>query len=185
MKIRAVDTQLCRVPLRQRTITDSQSRVDAVDFLQVVLETDAGITGYGMNWSYTPGLRAAQVAVVDNYAPLLIGRDPQMRKQIVRDCYYANHFVGRGGTTEVGLAAVSTLGVSYPRQVALHIGCHGLRGLGLARPSEIQSSGANKVQALLETVRGLTPGQLREVIGGGNIMGNALPAPAPPPPAVP
>ena len=106
MKIRAVDTQLCRVPLRQRTITDSQSRVDAVDFLQVVLETDAGITGYGMNWSYTPGLRAAQVAIVDNYAPILIGRDPQMRKQIVRDCYYANHFVGRVGTAAVGLAAV-------------------------------------------------------------------------------
>ena len=81
MKIRSVDTQLCRVPLQQRTITDSQSRVDAVEFLQVVLETDAGITGYGMNWSYTPGLRAAQVAVVDNYAPLLVGRDPERKKQ--------------------------------------------------------------------------------------------------------
>lgn len=70
MKVRAVETQLCRVPLKQRTITDSQSRVDAVEFLQVVLDTDAGITGYGMNWSYTPGLRAAQVAVDDNYAPI-------------------------------------------------------------------------------------------------------------------
>ncbi len=106
MKIREVKTQLCPVPLRQRTITDSQSKVDAVEFLQVVIETDAGITGYGMNWSYTPGLRAAQVAVNDNYAPILAGRDPEHRKELVRECYHSNHFIGRVGATAVGLAAV-------------------------------------------------------------------------------
>ena len=63
MRITKVDTQLLRVPLQQRTITDSQSTVTHVEFLQVVLHTDAGITGYGMNWSYTPGLVAAQVMV--------------------------------------------------------------------------------------------------------------------------
>ena len=66
---------------QQRTITDSQSRVDAVELLQVVLETDAGVTGYAMNWSDTPGLRAARVAVVDNCAPLLVGL--QIRRQVV------------------------------------------------------------------------------------------------------
>ena len=60
MLITDVETTLLRVPLRQRTITDSQSRVEAVDFLQVRLDTDDGLAGYGMNWSYTPGLRAAQ-----------------------------------------------------------------------------------------------------------------------------
>ncbi|HEY2406186.1 MAG TPA: mandelate racemase/muconate lactonizing enzyme family protein [Polyangiaceae bacterium] len=106
MKISKVTTQLLRVPLKQRTITDSQSKVESVEFLQVVLETDAGITGYGMNWSYTTGLRAAQVAVDENYAPLLKGEDPALRKELVRRCYYSNHFVGRVGTTAVGLAAV-------------------------------------------------------------------------------
>jgi L-lactate dehydrogenase complex protein LldE len=80
---------------------------------------------------------------------------------------------------DVGLAAVSTLGVSYPRQVALHIGCHGLRGLGLARPSELQLSGANKVQALLETVRGLTfakPARADECCGFGGTFAVAEPA---------
>jgi hypothetical protein len=70
---------------------------------------------------------------------------------------------------DVGLVAVSALGISYPRQVALHIGCHGLHGLGPARPSEIQSSSENKVQALLETVRGLTfakPARTDECFGG-------------------
>lgn len=106
MKITEVSSALLRVPLKQRTITDAQSKVDHVDFVQVRLSTDDGITGYGMNWSYTPGLRAAQVAIDDDYAPLLLGKDPELRKQIVRECYYSNHFVGRVGATQVGLAAV-------------------------------------------------------------------------------
>ncbi len=59
-----------------------------------------------MNWSYTPGLRMAQVSVVDNYAPLLKGQDPSFRKELVRRCYSSNHFVGREGASQVGLAAV-------------------------------------------------------------------------------
>ena len=105
-KITKVETALLRVPLQQRAITDSQSVVHDVEFLQVKLETDAGITGWGMNWSYTPGLRAAQVAVTDNYAPLLLGGDPFFRKELVRRCYFSNHFIGRVGATQVGLAAV-------------------------------------------------------------------------------
>jgi L-alanine-DL-glutamate epimerase-like enolase superfamily enzyme len=106
MRITAVDTVLLRVPLQQRTITDSQSTVTHVEFLQVTLQTDAGLTGHGMNWSYTPGLRAAQVMVQENYAPLLLGRDPALRKAIVRDCFFSNHFIGRVGAARVGIAAV-------------------------------------------------------------------------------
>ncbi|MCA8951577.1 MAG: mandelate racemase/muconate lactonizing enzyme family protein [Planctomycetes bacterium] len=106
MKITTVETRLLRVPLQQRTITDSQSTVTDVEFLQVVLRTDEGITGYGMNWSYTPGLRAAQVAVDENYAPVLQDKDPAFRKAIVRECFFTNHFIGRVGATRVGLAAV-------------------------------------------------------------------------------
>ncbi len=106
MLIQKVETQLLRVPLQQRTITDSQSTVTHVEFLQVVLHTDAGITGYGMNWSYTPGLRPAQVMVDESYAPLLVGKDPVMRKAIVRDCFFANHFIGRVGAARVAIAAV-------------------------------------------------------------------------------
>jgi L-alanine-DL-glutamate epimerase-like enolase superfamily enzyme len=106
VRISDVSTILLRVPLKQRTITDSQSRVDAVEFLQVVLATDDGISGYGMNWSYTPGLRAAQVLVDDTYAPVLRGADASLRKELVRRMYFANHFVGRVGAAAVGLAAV-------------------------------------------------------------------------------
>ena len=106
MKITHVDTALLRVPLQQRTITDSQSTVTHVEFLQVVLKTDAGLTGYGMNWSYTPGLRVAQIAVQENYVPLLLGKDPAFRKQITKECFFSNHFIGRVGATRVALAAV-------------------------------------------------------------------------------
>lgn len=106
MKITAVETILLKVPLKQRTITDSQSSLDDVEFLQVKITTDDGIIGYGMNWSYTTGLKAAQVCVDQNYIPILLGQDPEYRKELVRRCYFSNHFVGRVGATAVGLAAV-------------------------------------------------------------------------------
>ena len=56
---------------------------------------------------------------------------------------------------DVGVARVATLGAAWNARVAVHIGCHGLRGLGLARPSELQIHPFDKVRALLATVRGL------------------------------
>jgi L-lactate dehydrogenase complex protein LldE len=61
---------------------------------------------------------------------------------------------------EIGLDKVATLGATFERRVGIHIGCHGLRGLGLARPSEIQSPPFDKVRALLGTVRGLELAEL-------------------------
>jgi hypothetical protein len=62
LEITGVSTALLRVPLEQRTITDSQSTVEWVDFLQVRLDTDAGITGLGMNWSHTkPEIRSRRL----------------------------------------------------------------------------------------------------------------------------
>ena len=106
LQITGVETQLLRVPLRQRAITDSQSRVEAVEFLQVVVQTNEGITGHGMNWSYTPGLHAAQVMVDDCYKSALIGADPTFRRELVRKMFFTNHFVGRVGASRVGIAAV-------------------------------------------------------------------------------
>ena len=56
---------------------------------------------------------------------------------------------------EVGLDRVSALGAEFEARVAVHIGCHGLRGLGLAKPTELQIRPFDKVRALLGTVRGL------------------------------
>lgn len=56
---------------------------------------------------------------------------------------------------ELGVDWLAGLGASYEGRVALHIGCHGLRGLGLASPSELQVRPFDKVRALLGAVRGL------------------------------
>lgn len=107
MKIVNVDSYLLRIPLRQRTITDSQSRVEAVEFIQVRLDTDEGISGWGFNWNYTRGMRAVQVIVEDTYAPVLVGSDPLRHQALLRQLYLQNHFIGRVGITRVGLCAVS------------------------------------------------------------------------------
>lgn len=54
-----------------------------------------------------------------------------------------------------GLDAVASLGASTNARVAVHIGCHALRGLGLAAPSERAASALDKVGAVLAQVRGL------------------------------
>ncbi len=106
MKITRVETYLLDIPLKQRAITDSQSYVDSVEFVQVRIETDEGITGWGFNWNYTKGTRAVKIIIDDTYAPFLPGKDPLRRKEIIQELYYNNHFIGRVGIARVGLCAV-------------------------------------------------------------------------------
>jgi len=61
---------------------------------------------------------------------------------------------------ELGVDWLAGLGATYDGRVAVHIGCHGLRGLGLAKPSELQIPRFDKVRALLGTVRGLEIAEL-------------------------
>src|SRR3954464_8136766 len=56
---------------------------------------------------------------------------------------------------EVGVDWITGLGATYHGCVAVHIGCHALRGLGMAKPSELQIRPFDKVRALLGAVRGL------------------------------
>ncbi len=56
----------------------------------------------------------------------------------------------------IGVERVAALGAVFPRHVAVHTGCHGLRGLDLASPSELRVARYDKVRALLATVSGLT-----------------------------
>lgn len=57
---------------------------------------------------------------------------------------------------EIGLERVAALSAKMNKRVGLHIGCHGLRGLGLAKPTELNAAPYNKVRALLQTVTGLS-----------------------------
>lgn len=55
----------------------------------------------------------------------------------------------------VDVLQVKTLGVRFPHKVGLHIGCHGLRDLRLARASERMDPPDSKVERLLRMVEGL------------------------------
>ncbi|MDZ4288381.1 MAG: (Fe-S)-binding protein [Prosthecobacter sp.] len=50
---------------------------------------------------------------------------------------------------------VSRLNAQFPHRVGLHQSCHGLRGLGLARPSECMITDFSKPARLLAAVQGL------------------------------
>ena len=106
MKIKKVETYLLNVPLKQRAITDSQTRLESVEFVAIRVDTDEGISGWGFNWNYTKGMRAVQAIIDDTYAPNLIGKDPLDHKNVVRQLHYTNHFIGQVGVARVGLCAV-------------------------------------------------------------------------------
>lgn len=106
MKITQVETFVLDVPLKQRTITDSQSSLDSVEFFLIRLDTDDGLSGWGFNWNYTKGTRAVKTLVDDTYAPKLIGEDPLDHKNVCKKIGYTNHFIGRVGITRVGLSAI-------------------------------------------------------------------------------
>jgi len=93
---------------------------------------------------------------------------------------HAGEIVARGGTAdragsrvgerttelctflhdEIGVERIAQLDARLDQRVAIHIGCHALRALGLAKPSELQIRPFDKVRALLGTVRGLAVADL-------------------------
>lgn len=105
--ITGVHTALVDVPLGQRTITDSQSSVQSVEFLQVSIETDTGITGYGFNWNYTRGLRSVQVMIDECFAPAVLGMSAFDRHAAWQAMHATTHFIGRVGVAQVGLCAMN------------------------------------------------------------------------------
>lgn len=105
MKITNAETYLLNVPLKQKTITDSQTSLDAVEMVAIRVDTDAGISGWGFNWNYTKGTRAVQAILDDNYVPMLPGEDPLDRKTVMRKLHFTNHFIGQVGVTRVALCA--------------------------------------------------------------------------------
>ena len=107
MKITKVETFLLSIPPQQRAISDAQQkRVDAVEFIVVRLETHQGLIGWGFNWNYTKGTRAVKVMIDEVYAPVLVGRDPERRKELCAELLLATHFIGRVGVALVGVSAI-------------------------------------------------------------------------------
>ena len=86
------------MPLKQKAITDAQTRLESVEIVAIRVDTDAG-TSWGFNWNYTKGTRAVKAVVDDNYVPALRREDPLDRKNLMGTLSASNHFIGRVGVT--------------------------------------------------------------------------------------
>ena len=48
------------------------SSIDSVEFLEVRIDTDAGVTGHGFNCNYSKGLKSAKVMIDECYGPAVV-----------------------------------------------------------------------------------------------------------------
>lgn len=61
---------------------------------------------------------------------------------------------------DIGMERLASLDARFKQRVAVHIGCHGLRGLGMAKPTELRIQPFDKVRAILACVRELEIAEL-------------------------
>src|SRR5690606_4639013 len=69
--------------------------------------TDEGLIGYGYTGTCAYGDEMIAETIDNYYAPLLIGRDPFMVRELWDEMRYGKmHWIGRAGVTHMALAAV-------------------------------------------------------------------------------
>lgn len=89
---------------------------------------------------------------IRSHASSLGDDGPQAAARAVEFCAFLHDVIG--------VERVATLNAKRSARAAVHIGCHALRGLGLASSSELHVPRFDKVRALLETIHGLTFAEL-------------------------
>jgi L-alanine-DL-glutamate epimerase-like enolase superfamily enzyme len=106
MKITKADSFILKVPIGG-VIADSMQRVDTLEFVGIIIETDAGISGTGYTMTVGYGGHVIQSVLDTLYIPALTGLNPVHVKKIWHDLYYGRaHWIGRAGATTMAQAAV-------------------------------------------------------------------------------
>jgi L-alanine-DL-glutamate epimerase-like enolase superfamily enzyme len=102
LRITGVRAITCEIPLT-RPIVMGDLRFDAREYVLVMVETDAGITGLGFGMT-----RNAPVAAIveRNLAPLLLGEDPLMTEALWERLYYRNLTIAGRGIFMRALSAI-------------------------------------------------------------------------------
>lgn len=110
MKITGVEPFILHVPVTRSKIEDSTHSVTHWGAPGVILDTDAGIRGYGYTGThaYLPLDRLITDCISKTYGPLLIGEDPLEVQHLWRKLYHfpPAQWVGRSGITHLALSAV-------------------------------------------------------------------------------
>lgn len=105
MKITAIKTIVLEAPLAH-PIMDARFKIEKRRAVLVLVETDAGIVGLGEAACFGgPPSITAQV-IVDELAPLLMGKDPLMIEQLWQFLYYQTGHHGRHGIVISALSGI-------------------------------------------------------------------------------
>ena len=105
MKITSVATAVYSIPLTVMLSDSTHGSIPSFELLLVNVTTDEGVAGMG--YSYTiRGMRAVKALVDDLMIEHLLGKDPFATERLWDDLWWATHFVGRGGVSAIGMAAV-------------------------------------------------------------------------------
>lgn len=110
MKITRVDPFILHVPVTRAQIADSTHQVTHWGAPGVILDTDAGIRGYGYTGTHAhlPTDRLIRDCISQAYASLLIGQDPRQVQELNERLLHAPpiQWVGRSGITHLALSAI-------------------------------------------------------------------------------
>ncbi|RUT28603.1 mandelate racemase/muconate lactonizing enzyme family protein [Arsenicitalea aurantiaca] len=110
MKITAIKTFILHVPVTREGISDSTHSLTHWGAPGVIVETDAGITGYGYSGTHAhlPSDRLITECIDTCYAPILIGRDPLEVTALFKemDRFPPMQWVGRGGIAQLAIGAI-------------------------------------------------------------------------------
>jgi L-alanine-DL-glutamate epimerase-like enolase superfamily enzyme len=110
MKITGIRTFILHVPVTRKGIEDSTHRVTHWGAPGVIIETDAGLQGYGYTGTHAhlPTDRLITECIEHTYGPLLIGEDPAPVQHLWERLFRLPpaQWVGRCGITHLALSAV-------------------------------------------------------------------------------
>lgn len=106
MKITKVESFVLHVPITP-PITDAINVATHWGLAGVRIYTDEGFVGYGYTGTCAHGDDMIVDTIDKYYAPLLVGKDPFMVRELWNDMRFGKmHWIGRSGVTHMALAAV-------------------------------------------------------------------------------
>lgn len=126
MKITRVSTDWVSLPF-DRPLRSAIHYIAAIDCVLVTVESDAGVTGEGLLWTFGRSRLPVLDAMVMNLSEKIVGRDPHEISGLWRDMWGEINFLGHKGVAIFGLSALDMalwdmVGKAHGESVASRLG---------------------------------------------------------------
>ena len=106
MKITNLRTEIVHLPFSSAIKQEGLGELRSVDCVLVYLETDAGLAGEGLVFSFNQQRVSVLHEMVRSFEPLVAGLDPQLGGSFVARAWSAVGFFGHAGMTIIGMAGI-------------------------------------------------------------------------------